>query len=722
MSFFDELKRRNVFRVGVAYVIVAWLLAQVADLMLDNFGAPGWVIKSVLTLLIIGFPLAIFYAWAFELTPEGIKPQREVEREQSITAQTGRKLDRTIIVVLVLALGYFAWDKFMGSGSMTVEPTGQGTDPTAAAIEPGPQEKSIAVLPFVNMSSDPEQEFFSDGISEEILNALAKVKDLKVAGRTSSFAFKGQNQDLRLIGEALGVNHVLEGSVRKAGDKVRITAQLIQVSDGFHLWSDTYDRELTDIFAIQDEIATAILGQLKAALLDEQSIASTRTDTLAYELYLLAKQKMRERAQDSLENAAALLDQALKKDDRFAEAYAYRAITNVLLSDENYGDIPNEAAREDAKLWIDRALELNSGLADGWAALGLYWSNARLDRDKARSVQPLRRALEINPNLVDANNWLQNQLSRQGELEEVTVILERMFEIDPLYRPGISNIVFQYIINGQNEKARAVLEQVRSFFPDDVFIADTEAVVLAFEGRSGEALPLARTAWEAQPNDANTRFQYALQLWTTGQFDEILDLNGNDWRVPALSRLGRSEEATILAYRLAASGEDIGSLVNLLGRNERFEELLEFIESRWPNLDAWEADFNDRRGLGNMQMALIAQAYRAVGNEEKFTDAMTRLEESLVAQRSGGADNRILLESEAYFHMLAGDEETALAKLDECISRGWITPQRLVRTLPVFKPVAGDPRFQDIEQRMFAHLNAERAKLGLAPMEPEVAL
>jgi len=246
MSLFAELKRRNVFKVGAAYVVMAWLLAQVVDVFLDNFGAPEWVIKTVLLLLVAGFPLALFFAWAFELTPEGIKKEKDVDRSQSITRETGRKLDFLIIGILVIALAYFALDKF-------VLTTGDTAPGSAAVTETAPtDEKSIAVLPFVNMSDDAGNEYFSDGISEEILNALAKVPELQVAGRTSSFAFKGENQDLRKIGEALGVNNILEGSVRKAGDKVRITAQLIRVDNGFHLWSESYDRKLTDVFAIQN--------------------------------------------------------------------------------------------------------------------------------------------------------------------------------------------------------------------------------------------------------------------------------------------------------------------------------------------------------------------------------------------------------------------------------------------------------------------------------------
>jgi TolB-like protein len=711
MSFFVELKRRNVFRVGIAYAIIAWLLAQVADLALENFGAPDWVIKSVLLLLIIGFPLAIFFAWAFELTPEGLKREKEVDRTQSITSQTGRKLDRAIIAVLALALGYFMYDKFTGN---------QPVEQTTVVVEdttPAAMEKSIAVLPFVNMSSDAEQEYFSDGISEEILNALAKVKDLKVAGRTSSFAFKGQNQDLRMIGETLGVNHILEGSVRKAGDKVRITAQLIKVDDGFHLWSDTYDRELTDVFAIQDEIANAILQQMKAALLDDQSIATTEVDTLAYDLYLLAKQKIRDRNESSLEQARSLLDQAIERDSYFAAAYAQRAIAEMLLSDGDYGTIPVNTTRQNAKPFIDKSLELDPALAEAWASFGLYWNQSQLASERANGIEPLLRALEINPSLTNASNWLQSIYRNQGKLSDATRILEQLLDRDPLYRPAIGNAIVQYEINGQLDKAWQVLDTARPFFQTDPIFTNYEATALVWEGRESEALPLSEAAWEALPNDSSARFMYALTLWSTGQFEKILELNGNDWRVPALSRLGRTEEATLLAYRMAASGEDVTAPINLLGRSGRFEELIEYFESRWPGLDAWERDFPGINGFGNMNLALLAHAYRAIGDDAKFTDAMTRLEKSISRQRSEGADNPVMMQSEAYFHMLAGNEQATLDTLDEMARRGWGTTSALATDLPVLKLLAGDPRFQDIEQRMIAHTNAERARLDLPPLE-----
>lgn len=711
MNFLEELKRRNVFRVGIAYLIIAWLLAQVADLFLENFGAPDWVIKSVLIVLVIGFPLAIFFAWAFELTPEGLKREKEVDRSQSITGETGRKLDRAIIAILVLALGYFVYDKFGGSPPPAQMATAQNAAPPAEV------EKSIAVLPFVNMSSDTEQEYFSDGISEEILNALAGVQGLKVAGRTSSFAFKGQNQDLRAIGEALGVNHILEGSVRKSGDKVRITAQLIKVDDGFHVWSDTYDRELNDVFAIQDEIANAILQQMKTALLNDQPIRTQAVDTLAYDLYLLAKQKIRERDEKSLTEAMALLDQAIEKDPAFAAAYAQRAIAEILSSDQNYGIIPRNTARGNAKPLVDRALALDPGLAEGWAALGLYWNQFSLASEQKKGIEPLQKALEINPSLSNARNWMQIIYRSQGELREALRITGELLERDPLYRPAIGNAIILFQIAGEPEKARAVLENARPYFPNDPMISDNESAMLVWEGRNAEALPLSRSAWEATPNDAGTRFIYAVNLSATGQFEKVLELNGNDFRIDALSRLGRMEEATLLAYRLAATGEDPLAPIGLLGRSERFEELIEFFESRWPDLGAFEADFPGNQGFGNFDMALLAHAYRATGNDEKFADAMNRLEASLAKQRSEGADNTVLWQSEAYFYMLAGDEQAALGKLEAMADHGWGINQRAASAWPVFKPLAGDPRFQKIEQQMIGHMNTEREKLGLPPLD-----
>jgi TolB-like protein len=456
--------------------------------------------------LAIGFPFAVIFAWAFEMTPDGLKRESEVDRSESITPQTGKKLNLTIIAVLVLALGYFAFDKFVltsGRDAALVEATTEAISKQGVTEEaPAESDKSIAVLPFVNMSSDSEQEFFSDGISEEILNALAKVKQLKVTGRTSSFAFKGKNQDLRQIGEALGVNHILEGSVRKAGTQVRITAQLIQVDNGFHLWSETYDRELTNVFAIQDEIATAILEQLKLQLLDTEksALVATSTDTRAYEQYLLAKQRTYDRNLLSLEAAIELLDSAIAIDPDYAPAHAQHAIVVLLLIEDQYGEIPREEANPLAKGYIDKALLLDPGLAEAWAALGLYYLGLPSSHNEA--IEALERALSINPNLIDASNWLQIAYGYAGQTGKVLPMLEDMLERDPLYRPVIGNAILEYNRLGMQEKSLAVIERARPFIPDDAHLVAYKARTFLTMGRFSEALPLVEEAVRRQPTDA----------------------------------------------------------------------------------------------------------------------------------------------------------------------------------------------------------------------------
>ena len=275
MNFIEELKRRNVFRVGIAYVIISWLLAQVADLMLENFGAPDWVMKSFLGFLIMGFPLALFFAWAFELTPDGVKRESEIDRSQSIAPQTGQKLNRSIIVVMALALAWFAWDRFAASPEVVSEPEVAQVNSTETVSEHTPAAKSVAVLPFVAMSDGPDDEYFADGLTEEILNSLAQLPELLVTARTSAFHFKGQDIPIQEIATALGVQHIVEGSVRKSGERLRVTAQLIRAEDGFHIWSENYDSTSGDTIAVQEDIAEKIADAMDIVM-DDQKRESMR--------------------------------------------------------------------------------------------------------------------------------------------------------------------------------------------------------------------------------------------------------------------------------------------------------------------------------------------------------------------------------------------------------------------------------------------------------------
>ena len=312
-SVWGELKRRNVVRVAFAYVIVGWLILQFADVLVPLLALPEWVGRLIFLLLLVGLPLALFLAWAYELTPEGLKKEKDVDRSESITHITGRKLDFAIITALVLALAYFVYDEFV------IEPA-QESDSAPEVIATEVQQ-SIAVLPFVNISDDSD--YFADGLSEELMNLLAKIPNLKVAGRTSSFAFKGQNPDFREIGAALNVEHVLEGSIRRSGERLRVTAQLIKVEDGFHIWSETYDRKMADIFDIQDDVASAITAELKLRLAPPANRPTESID--AYAIYLEALAMLRQNTA-STSDIVAYLDRALEFDPSFAKAHELKAM------------------------------------------------------------------------------------------------------------------------------------------------------------------------------------------------------------------------------------------------------------------------------------------------------------------------------------------------------------------------------------------------------------
>ena len=718
MSFFNELKRRNVFKAGIAYIVVAWLLMQVADIILNNVEAPDWVFHVILLLMAIGLPLIMLFAWAFEMTPEGLKREREVDRSRSITTQTGRKLDYAIICVLVVALAYFSYDKFVLSSERDTSPpeavTQTVTKQAVTPPEPSAQaEKSIAVLAFVNMSSDPEQEYFADGIAEEILNSLARVRELKVAGRTSSFAFKGRNEDLHAIGKVLRVNYILEGSVRKSGTRVRITAQLIKVEDGFHMWSETYDREMDDIFAIQDEISAAILVQLKAQLLGEQQPATAQTDTRAYDLYLLAKQRIYDRTQPSLEMAEKLLNEAISIDAGYAPAFAQLGIATLLLSDRNYGTVPHEQAGERAKRYLDEALLLAPQNAEALAGMGLYFMNHGLGHQKP--VELLQQALAINPNMVNANTWLANELDTIGQLRAALQIREQTFQRDPLHGPTFGNLQQKYMVMGQSEKALEMLESLRAYLPGDAGLIGNFGQVYLMSGRLADAREQLQLAFDKEPLYAVNRWWYGFALFSAREY-ELMATIAPDFLAPlALSRLGRPEEALILGNQAVGGGVNPTFYFQALVENGRFAQLIEALESRWSSLDGFSTDRPGGNGYGYNAMGFIAQAYRQLGKQAKFDDAMLRFKAALERQIAEGADNWRLNFSRAHHAVLANDYDAAISLLEKAFQQGAYLDTVSETAWPVFKPLNGDPRYEAAKAAMVKRLDEELKKMDLEP-------
>mgnify|MGYP001823887035 FL=1 len=426
MSLFAELKRRNVIKVAVAYIVTSWLVAQVAQLAAESFVAPEWVMKMFITLLALGFPFAIIFAWAFEMTPEGIKKEKDVDRSQSITSVTGQKLNYTIIFLLVMALGYFAYDKFVLAPDASQPTTVADTEETQ---DSGP--KTIAVLPFVNMSEDTSNEYFSDGLTEELLNILAKIKELHVAGRTSSFAFKGKEDDLRIIGEKLNVSSILEGSVRKDDkrNRVRITAQLINVENGYHLWSETFDRELDDIFAIQEEIAREVAGALRVTLLGEDEtrlgkIADTQMS--AYDFYLQGLKSKNENSYESLNLAVEEFQQAIALDPQYTPAQLGLISTWDALGVT--GAIPRQQATDNSLPLLTMILQREPDNSEALTFRARIYSQQR-DYDSAEKMH--RAALEANPRDVNALMSMGVYLVGKERISEGMEFLLRAAVIEP---------------------------------------------------------------------------------------------------------------------------------------------------------------------------------------------------------------------------------------------------------------------------------------------------
>jgi TolB-like protein/cytochrome c-type biogenesis protein CcmH/NrfG len=446
-SLVAELKRRNVFKAGVAYLALGWVVTQVTSTVAPAFNLPGWIVPVVVWIGVIGFPFVIAFSWIYELTPEGLKRESEIDRSASITHVTGRRIDYLIVVLLVLAIGFFAIDGFVLMprreaahdaslrSELVAESSKRGQGDPASAVPEIEKDPSIAVLPMVNMSEDKANEFFSDGISEELLNLLAKVPRLRVIARTSSFSFKGKDTSIPDIARVLHVASVLEGSVRKSGDKVRITAQLIRSSDGSHLWSETYDRKLDDIFKVQDEIAAAVVAQLKIKLLGAAPTAKP-VDPRIYPLILQGQALLDQQTVVGRTQAIEAYRKALKiaPDEARAWAGLSRAYLNQVIFAETSAKEGAPAAREAA----NKALAIDPGNQTALALLGRL--AAEIDFDLPAGARYYQRALELEPGSLMVLNAAGLMLAFTGRMDEALALLEYRVAHDPANPTAYNNL------------------------------------------------------------------------------------------------------------------------------------------------------------------------------------------------------------------------------------------------------------------------------------------
>jgi TolB-like protein/Tfp pilus assembly protein PilF len=428
LSFFSELKRRNVYKVAVAYVVISWLLIQAASILLPTFEAPPWVMKALVVLLALGFIFAVFISWAFEMTPEGMKRTENVSPSEVIPQWSKRKFAAMMIGVAVIAAGLLIFQLLRPKLALT--PAGSLTSVAGSVAA-----KSVAVLPLVNTSGDPSNEYFSDGLSEELIAVLAKISDLKVIGRSSSFLFKGQSVDSAAIGQKLGVAHLIEGSVRKQGDRVRIIAELINAADGRELWSETYDRELKDVFAVQTEIASAVAEQMKVKLLGEKThsdAAPPNENLAAYNAVLQSDFYFQQLTAESVQRAIHSLQEAVRLDPNYALAHAKLSLAWRQYA-ASFATNDNEQAYAEAKAAAEKAIKLAPDQVEPHKAAG--WVAINPDLDFARAEQEFRRALEISPSDAGAKSGLSYCLMAQGHLTEAEGAFHETLSLDPLSVP-----------------------------------------------------------------------------------------------------------------------------------------------------------------------------------------------------------------------------------------------------------------------------------------------
>jgi len=510
-KFLSELKRRNIFKVATTYAIAGWLIIQIVTAIDEPLSLPKWFATTIIVLVFTGFPIALIIAWALELTPEGVKKSEGIDASPSIHKSTGKKLNRLLISVLALAVVFLVVNRVFY---------------VQVADEVDTGTASIAVLPFVDMSPQQDQSYFSDGLSEELLNVLAKVKDLKVAGRTSSFKYKGLNDDLVKIGSELRVDHILEGSVRKSGNSIRITAQLVKVADGFHIWSETYDRKYSaeNIFEIQDEISSEVLKELKVKLLGEAAASKTKKvltkNTEAYEVYLKGLQLSRNKQSKDLEKAIIYFKYAITLDPKFSLAYSHLALAYVGL--KKFGSLDHQEAISAIKNNAEKAVLLDNQSGTAYIAVA---NSFEVQRKFDKMKEAIKKAYALEPNnpeilLYYADSAVEDNLALQIELAE------KAYRIDPLSPSVIEYLGKINYINEDYLKAIKFTKKNIAINPNYIRAHGNLSWKLREEpyGKLDEAFITAYKAYQQFPEDFDIIGVFAITAMELSFFDLSDDL------------------------------------------------------------------------------------------------------------------------------------------------------------------------------------------------------
>jgi TolB-like protein/Tfp pilus assembly protein PilF len=685
-NFFAELKRRNVLRMAGLYLVGAWLLVQVAGTVLPMFGAPEWLPRTIVVLLAIGFVPAVIFSWVFELTPEGLKRDEDVAPEQSITPQTGRRMDRMIIVVLVLALGYFAFDKFALTPRREAALVSNAVPNESKSVI---NAKSIAVLPFENRSRDPDNAYFTDGVQDEILTDLAKIADLKVISRTSVMQYKsGAPRNLREIGQQLGVAHLLEGSVQRAANKVRVNAQLLDARTDAHLWAQTYDRDLADVFAIQSEIAKAIADQLQAKLSPNEKKAIEQpptTDLAAFDLYSRAKSLLltasfSAMSQPDLRKAIELLDEAVKRDPSFFDAYCQLAWAHEsLYAISGLDHTPARLALAEAA--VQAAIRLRPDAAETHLARAQYLYYGQ--RDYAGALAELeiaRRALPNDPRLFELTGYI---LRRRGQQEEGLRNLERAVELDPRNFFTLQQIAVSYQGLGRYADSIAALDRALAIVPDN---AETRA-----------SRGLYYLCWKADTRPLHQTID-AILAQGPGAIASAADI----WFLCALAERdpAAAERALVALGDNPCWNDDTISLSHSFGEGLLARMTKDEARAR----TAFEAARAQQEKIVQAQpgygpaLCVLGLIDAALGRKDLALDEGRRAIALTPVEKDVVNGSRVL----QYFAITAawaGEKELALQQLEAGLrapNPSSMLSYGALKLLPVWDPLRGDPRFEKI--------------------------
>jgi serine/threonine-protein kinase len=510
-QFFGELRRRNVYKVAVAYAVVGWLLIQVATQVFPFLEIPNWAIRLIILAIAIGFPVALIIAWAFELTPEGIR--RTEDADAAGQRSRGGIWMALVVIAAALSLGLFFLGRYTAGNAQSQNPASRGSGAPGSEAVTAVSEKSVAVLPLLNESGDPKDEYFSDGLSEELIAALAQINGLKVIGRSSSFRFKDRHEEPKAIGEKLGVSTLLEGTVRKQDDRVRIVAELVNVGDGIALWTRTFDRELKDIFAVQQEIARAVAESLKVTLLgsNEKSAQMASSSVEAHNAYLQAHFHFQRRNVEDYRKAITYFDQAIQFDPNYALAYAERAEVWTMV-----GDLTGERATAYPKARSDaeKAVEIAPALAEAHAALG--WVRFFGEWKFSEGLSELSRAKELSPANPTANDLLARVIVYLGRIDEAERQARQAVELDPLSVATQFNLARVLFYAGKLDEADAAGRKIAELQPSSSS-SHRWQVLVAFQRGDGET---ALREAQLEPDDGFRSFELALAYRLLGDRKE----------------------------------------------------------------------------------------------------------------------------------------------------------------------------------------------------------